>query len=161
PGRTTMHANARRIADFYSAFQRRDAAAMGACYHDAARFSDPVFTDLDAAGARAMWAMLLAGGKDLRIEFGQVQADDTSGSAHWDAWYTFSATGRPVLNRIDASFEFRDGLIVRHQDRFDFHRWAAQALGLPGRLLGGTGFLRRKVQGQAAARLAQWQQRSG
>jgi ketosteroid isomerase-like protein len=156
-----MHANAQRIADFYSAFQRRDAVAMGACYHDAARFSDPVFTDLDAAGARAMWAMLLAGGKDLRIEFSGVEADERGGRAHWDAWYTFSATGRPVLNRIDATFEFRDGLIVRHQDRFDFHRWAAQALGLSGRLLGGTGFLRRKVQGQAAARLAQWQQRKG
>ena len=36
----------------------------------------------------------------------------------------------------------RDGLIVDHVDSFDFHRWAGQALGPSGRLLGGTSFLR-------------------
>ena len=70
------------------------------------------------------------------------------------ARYTFSATGRKVLNRIDASFEFRDGLIVRHIDRFDFWRWSRQALGTPGLLLGWTGFLRGKVRAKAAASLA-------
>ena len=29
---------------------------------------------------------------------------DTTGRAHWDAHYRFSATGRLVLNRIDAAF---------------------------------------------------------
>lgn len=144
------------IERFYSAFQKRDAATMGQCYHDQARFDDPAFPGLDAAGVRAMWAMLCARGKDLRVEFRDVRANGDRGSAHWEAWYTFSASGRPVHNIIDAEFEFRDGLILRHIDRFDFHRWAGQALGLPGKLLGGTGFLQRKVQGQAAKGLAQW-----
>ncbi len=39
-------------------------------------------------------------------------------------------------NRIDATFVFRDGKIVRHTDRFDLRVWAAQALGLKGKLLG-------------------------
>lgn len=154
-----MHPNAQTIETFYRAFQQRDAAAMAACYHEQARFSDPVFPDLDAGGVRAMWAMLLAGGKDLRLEFSGVEADDQHGRAHWDARYTFSASGRPVLNRIDAEFTFRDGLIVRHQDRFDFHAWAAQALGLGGRLFGGSAWLQRKVQAQAAQRLAAWRRR--
>ncbi len=59
-----------------------------------------------------------------------------------------------MLNRIDATFAFRDGLIVRHQDHFDFARWARQALGLPGLLLGWSSFLQNKVRAQAAAGLA-------
>jgi len=154
-----MHPNAELLERFYRAFARRDAATMAACYHRDARFSDPVFPALDHAGVCAMWAMLCANGKDLRLETSGIDADDAHGRAHWDAHYTFSGTGRPVVNRIDASFAFRDGLIVEHRDAFDFHRWAAQALGLSGRLLGGSGWLRRKVQKQAAARLGDWQRR--
>lgn len=155
-----MHANARLIDRFYRAFQQRDAATMGSCYHPQARFSDPAFPDLDAEGVRAMWSLLCARGKDLRLEFRDVQADERTGSAHWEAWYTFSQTGRSVHNIIDARFEFRDGLILRHVDDFDFHRWAGQALGLPGKLLGGTGFLQSKVQAQAAKGLAQFRQKT-
>lgn len=155
-----MHEHAQLIETFYAAFAKRDAAAMAACYHADAQFSDPVFPSLASDGVRAMWAMLCAGGKDLRIETSGIGADAVQGHAHWDAHYTFSGTGRPVLNRIDATFTFRDGLIATHRDVFDFHRWATQALGLPGRLFGGTGWLQRKVQAQAAARLAAWQKRS-
>lgn len=151
-----MHPNAELLERFYSAFARRDAATIAACYHPDARFADPVFPSLDCVGVRAMWAMLCAGGKDLRVDARDIAADDNSGRAHWDARYTFSGTGRPVLNRIDASFSFRDGLIIDHRDDFDFHRWASQALGVSGRLLGGTRWLQGKVQKQAAAKLVHW-----
>jgi hypothetical protein len=75
-------------------------------------------------------------------------------TAHWDAHYTFSATGRAVHNAIDAQFTLRDGLIVRHVDRFDFWRWSRQALGVPGWLLGWTPLLKAKVRAQAAKGLA-------
>lgn len=151
-----MHANAALITRFYQAFQKRDAAAMAACYHPEVRFSDPAFPDLRGPQAGAMWTMLCARGKDLRLEFRDVQADDHRGRAHWEAWYSFTATGRKVHNIIDAEFEFRDGLILRHTDRFDFHRWAGQALGPAGKLLGGFGFLQAKVQKMAAKGLAEF-----
>ena len=50
--------------------------------------------------------------------------------------------------------EFRDGLVIRHVDRFDFWRWSRQALGAPGWLLGWTSLLRGKVRAQAAKGLA-------
>ncbi len=56
-------------------------------------------------------------------------------------------------NIIDAEFEFRDGLILRHVDRFDFYRWSRQALGLPGLLLGWTDKVRNKVKATAAGNL--------
>ncbi len=142
------------IERFYSAFAERDCVTMGACYHDTATFSDPVFGDLNATEVRAMWKMLVINGKDLRITHKVLNEDRNSGSATWDAWYTFSKTGRPVHNRINATFTFKDGLIHSHQDHFDFWRWSRQALGISGLLLGWTPLLKRKVQGMARAGLA-------
>lgn len=147
------HPNAELIRKFYTAFAQRDAAAMAECYHPGVRFSDEVFIDLDGACAAGMWRMLCERGKDLRIEFSDIQADESGGRAHWEAWYTFSVTGRLVHNRIDARFEFRDGRIVRHDDRFSFRAWAAQALGPVGVLFGWTPFLKNRVRSQAAKNL--------
>jgi ketosteroid isomerase-like protein len=155
-----MNANEQLIDRFYRAFQQRDAATMVACYAPDVQFSDPVFTGLAGPRAGAMWRMLCERGKDLKIEFRDVRADDRSGSAHWDAWYTFGGTGRPVHNSIDATFEFAGGRIVRHQDRFNLHRWAGQALGVPGKLLGWTPLLQNKIRKMAATNLDQFLARS-
>lgn len=144
-----MHPNAALIERFYAAFAARDAAGMAACYHPDVVFTDPAFGELRGPRAGAMWAMLVERGKDLQVTWRDVHADDSSGRAHWDARYTFSQTGRRVHNRIDAEFAFRDGLIVRHTDRFDFWAWARQALGPAGLLLGWTPLIRNKVRSTA------------
>jgi ketosteroid isomerase-like protein len=159
------HPNADLVQRFYAAFAALDAATMQACYAPDASFRDAVFTLDGAPQIGAMWRMLCeatqAKGRDVwRLESSAIQADASRGSAHWEAQYRFSATGRLVLNRIDASFEFRDGLILRHVDSFDFWRWARQALGTPGLLLGWTPLLRNKVREQAMANLARFQARS-
>ena len=64
-------------------------------------------------------------------------------------------------NAIDATFEFRDGLIVRHVDRFDFWRWSRQALGPIGLLLGWTPILRRKVRRTVRRTLDAYLQKNG
>jgi ketosteroid isomerase-like protein len=148
-----MHDNERIIRDFYTAFQKRDAAGMAAHYHPEVRFSDPVFPDLRGPRAVAMWRMLCERGADLVIEFRDVSADDRRGAAHWDARYTYSGTGRKVLNRIDATFELEGGKILRHTDSFDLYRWARQALGPVGLLLGWTPMVQNKIRRTAAAAL--------
>ena len=110
-----MHANAALLENLYSAFARRDAATMAACYHPQAHFTDAVF-DLRGAQVGAMWRMLCERGSDLSVEHRGIEADEHRGSAHWEAWYSFSATGRKVHNVIEAQFEFQDGLILRHVD---------------------------------------------
>ena len=152
----SLHRNAELVRDFYTCLANRDARGMAACYHPAVNFSDEVFTNLEGAQARAMWQMLCERGKDLKIEFRDIKADDSTGSAHWEAWYTFSPTGRHVHNKIDARFEFRGGKIFRHRDTFDFQDWAAQALGPKGLLLGWSGFLKKRVRAQAAKSLAEF-----
>lgn len=142
----TEHPNAALIHRFYSAFAARDADTMAACYHPDATFRDPAFGELDAAGTVAMWRMLVGRATDLAITHSGVRADDTDGRAHWDARYTFTQTGRRVVNSIDATFRFRDGRIIRHEDDFSFWRWSRQALGPVGLLAGWTPFLRNKVR---------------
>ena len=151
-----MHANAELIHRFYKAFAERDHETMAACYHPDVAFSDPVFPSLKGAAAGAMWRMLCERADDLVIDHSKVFGDDTTGSAHWEAHYTFGATGRKVHNKIDASFRFSEGLISQHDDVFDFYAWSRMALGPMGMLLGWTPIVRNKVRKQAGGQLTRF-----
>jgi hypothetical protein len=98
--------------------------------------------------------MLLRRSKDLAVSHSDVVGDGDTGSAHWEAHYTFTGTGRKVHNIIDAKFRFRDARIIEHVDTFDFWRWSRQALGLSGVLLGWSPLMQNKARKTAAAGLA-------
>jgi ketosteroid isomerase-like protein len=144
-----MNDNEKLINRFYNSFAQRDYKAMQDCYADNATFSDEAFQNLNSAQVKAMWEMLIKRGKDLQIRFQNVTANEKSGSCEWIANYTFSQTGRKVENHIKANFEFENGKIIKHLDQFDFYKWSSQALGLPGKLLGWTSFLKNKVRATA------------
>lgn len=148
-----MHPNAQLLTGFYQAFNEGDLDAMAAAYSENPHFRDPAFGDLYGSDVMAMWRMLCKGSADLRVTASQISADDTSGRAHWTAVYTFGATGRRVVNEIDANFTFTAGRITDHVDNFNFWRWSRQALGPAGLVLGWTPILRHKVHSQATARL--------
>ncbi|GAA0740268.1 nuclear transport factor 2 family protein [Ideonella azotifigens] len=141
---------------FYDAFTRRDGIAMQACYHPQAHFTDPVF-DLHGAEIGMMWRMLSANARDFRLEYKLLSSTETEATVQWEAWYTFSSTGRPVHNIITAKMQLQEGLLLRHVDVFDFWRWSRQALGPIGLLMGWSGWLQAKVRAKAAAGLAQWE----
>jgi hypothetical protein len=130
---------------------------MASMYAPDAKFHDPVFEDLSGEQAGAMWRMLTGRADDLRIDLLEHEADDERGSAHWQAHYTFTQTGRPVVNDIHADFRFRDGQIAQHVDDFSFYRWARQALGPTGLLLGWTPVVRSSVRRRARAGLEEFQ----
>jgi ketosteroid isomerase-like protein len=154
------NANEELIERFYAAFDRKDGDAMAACYTSDARFDDPVFPGLTGREPGEMWRMLTSRAQDLKIELVEHEARDESGSARWIATYTFTQTGRPVVNDVRATFRFRDGSIAEHRDDFSFHRWSRQALGAPGLLLGWTPVLRAATRKKARAGLDEFM-RSG
>jgi ketosteroid isomerase-like protein len=149
------------IQDFYAAFDQRDGDRMAAFYAPDAHFSDPVFTDLNGDEPGAMWRMLTGRADDLRVELLDHGADGDTGSARWRARYTFTQTGRPVVNDVHATFRFRDGLIAEHRDEFGFHRWSRQALGPTGLLLGWTPVLRSATRKRARAGLDEFMAKDG
>ena len=106
-----------------------------------------------------MWRMLLSRASDLVVTLDSARADDDGGRAQWTARYTFSKTGRKVVNVIRALFAFRDGRIVRHHDSFSFWRWASQALGPAGARAGLAAPLKWKVRKDAARSLEKYRDR--
>jgi ketosteroid isomerase-like protein len=162
-----MHPNQATIERFYAAFAQLDTEGMARCYAEDATFDDEAFSLKGKREVVGMWRMLCdatrAKNRDAwRLAYRDAQADASTGTAHWDAWYRFGATGRMVHNSIAAEFQFGpQGLIKVHQDSFDFWRWSRQALGTPGLLLGWTPLLRGKVRRQAGCNLRKFLEREG
>ena len=149
------------INTFYTAFAKVDWQTMADCYHADVQFSDEAFVGLKGKEVGAMWRMLIErSNSNLIIHFSNVQASAEKGTADWVAEYVFSTTGRKVINHIHAEFEFKDGKIWKHTDSFNLHKWASQAMGLKGQLLGGFGFFRKKVQQTARISLLKFMERT-
>lgn len=132
---------------FYQAFQQLDAKSMADCYHPDVVFNDPVFQNLKYEEVTSMWEMLIKRSKgQLEIDFHSVMGDAEMSQCIWEADYEFSKTGNPVHNIIHSTMEFKDGLIIKHTDEFDFWRWSKMALGLTGVLMGWSPYLKKRVR---------------
>lgn len=131
------------------------------CYHDDIIFEDPAFGILKGEEAKNMWRMLCKTqkGKDFKVMYSNIEYFSEVGKAHWEAFYTFSKTGRKVHNVINASFKFKDGKITNHVDRFNLYRWAKQAMGFKGFLIGWTAFFKRKLNNQTRFLLSEFQKK--
>lgn len=148
-----MHPNEELLNKFYTGFQQRDPDTMTAWYHPKIAFSDPIFQTLKGERAIAMWHMLIGSSKDMEITFRDIRADEQQGTAHWEATYTYGPAHRKMQNIVTAQFRFQDGRILVHQDTFNLEKWAAQALGIPGRLFGWTPLIQQTIRRKAAQAL--------
>ena len=156
-----MTNNEALIHKFYTAFQKVDAAGMNSCYSEDIAFFDPVFGLLEGKAARAMWTMLCQNSTDLSLTYGNIiHLDEEYSTCEWVATYTFSKTGRKVVNRIKANMRFADGLIVEHSDGFSLHKWSSQALGFSGWLLGWNSMFQRKIKNQAKRKLLKFMEKN-
>ncbi|MBK8712214.1 MAG: nuclear transport factor 2 family protein [Niastella sp.] len=146
--------NEELVAKFYTAFQKLDYRAMNNCYSEEIVFFDPVFELLRGNQVRMMWKMLCISAKDLSIQFDDViDRGDGYYTCNWIAQYTFSKTGRQVINRVKAHMKIENGKITEHSDGFSLHKWTGQALGLPGKLFGWNRFFQRRIKNNARAKL--------
>jgi len=149
------------IHSFYQAFKDLDPELMVSHYDENIEFTDPAFGTIKGVDACNMWRMLIGRAhKTLRIEYSDVRSDGDKVTAHLEAFYPFSKTGRSVHNIIEAEFEFREDKIVKHSDSFDFWRWSSMALGLPGILLGWSPLLKNKVRKQCLSYLVDYSKKS-
>jgi ketosteroid isomerase-like protein len=154
-----MPTNEELINKFYTAFGKKDYAAMNSCYSDDIVFFDPVFGLLHNEEPKKMWEMLCKRSADLTITFGNIiHLDEEYSTCDWVAAYTFSKTGRKVVNKIRANMKFANGKIIEHSDAFSLHRWSAQALGFSGWLLGWNRFYQDKIKTGAKKSLLQFMQ---
>lgn len=152
-----MQTNADIISKFYTSFQKLDYTTMNSCYNDDVVFSDPAFGLLRGDEVKYMWEMLCTNAKDFSLTFSNIQLlDEEYATCNWVASYTFSKTGKKVVNRIKTFMKLKDGKIIEHSDAFRLSTWAAQALGLKGQLFGWMGWMKRKIQQNARKSLIQF-----
>ena len=144
------------IERLYDALGRRDGEGAAACYADDAVFEDPAFGRLEDGAVKDMWRMLCERSDDLEVVLLEHGADGDDGWAHWSARYTFTGTGRPVVNDIRSRFRFEGDLVRDQVDTFSLRRWGAQALGSRGTALATVGLLGRAVRKQARGNLARY-----
>lgn len=146
--------NRQVIETFYSAFQQLDYKTMNECYSDDIIFSDPVFLTLRGDYVKGMWEMLCKNARDFSLTYSNIQLlDEEYATCEWTATYTFSGTGRRVVNNIKAFMRLQNGKIIEHSDGFRLSTWIAQALGWKGVLFGWMGFMKRAVQLKAKKNL--------
>src|SRR5688572_7290686 len=149
-----MNNNARVIERFYTAFQQLDHKSMNACYDEDIIFSDPIFLTLRGDEVRCMWEMLCTNARDFSLRFSDIELlDEEYATCRWTASYTFSKTGRKVVNNIKAYMKLKDGKIIEHSDAFRLSTWIGQALGWKGKLFGWMGWMKRAVQRNARKNL--------
>ncbi len=154
-----MASNEELINKFYTAFSQKDHAVMNSCYSDDVVFFDPVFGLLKGNEPKKMWEMLCTRSTDLHLTYGNIiHLDDEYSTCDWVATYTFSKTGKKVVNKIRANMKFANGKIIEHSDAFSLHRWSAQALGFSGWLLGWNRFFQNKIKNSAKKSLLQFMQ---
>ena len=142
------------ISSFYTAFQKLDYKGMNSCYSEDIVFFDPVFNLLEGDMVRSMWEMLCKNAKDFELVFSNItKLDEEYYTCEWMASYTFSKTGKRVINKVKAFMRVADGKIIEHSDSFSLHKWSMQALGFSGWLLGWNRFYQNRIKNQARKNL--------
>lgn len=155
-----MNTNEEIIRRFYTAFQQKDYKTMQDCYSEDPVFNDQVFGLMQGEEVRAMWEMLCKNARDFSLEFSNIKLlDEEYATCNWTARYTFSKTGRNVVNRIKAHMRIQDGKITEHTDEFDIWKWSRQALGLPGLLFGWSGFMKNRIRVNARKNLERFMEK--
>ena len=150
------------INKFYIAFQQLDPAAMNSCYSEDIVFFDPVFGFLKGDAVKSMWKMLCGNAQNFSLSFSNiVQLDEEYNTCDWVASYTFSKTGRRVVNKARAHMRFADGKIIEHSDGFSLHNWSKQAFGLSGVLFGWNSFFQNRIKNQAKRKLLKFMENEG
>lgn len=138
------------VRQFYTSFQKLDAAGMNACYSDEVVFSDPVFLVLKDDEVRAMWEMLCSNARKFSLEFSDIEIiDEEYVTCKWQATYLFSSTRRMVTNHAKAYMRIQNGKITEHSDAFRLSSWIAKAIGWKGVLFGWTEYMKKAVQTRA------------
>ncbi len=148
------HLTSQTLYRYFTALVARDTQGMQNCYAHGVRFEDPIFNLNGDREIMAMWALLFGPGRlptdrtnkgqggltnTWAVDFHTVKTLQNHGSVRWEVTFRYAPTGRIVHNSVYSQFHFDDdGLILSQRDNFDFWRWARQAHGFLGMMLGWT-----------------------
>lgn len=144
-----MHPNELLLTKFFEYLNAHNLERIASCYHEEATFHDIAFNLKGKKQIYAMWDMICSVNKDnipsdIKVHIERLSANDATGSAVVLESYTYRDNNKKVHNKINSTFEFRDGLIYKQNDDCDPVSWANQAFGgIRGFIAGHIEFVRR------------------
>ena len=151
--------NQQVIEQFYTALSNRDIKALSNCYHEEVVYSDVGFGIQKGKDAKLVWQFLMNNvDENFMVTFSDIQANETRGSANWVAKYQFNQ--RNIENQITATFQFQNGKIIYHKDKYSLWKWSQQAFGFLGYLIGWLPLFRWLVRWQMQRTLLDYKNRS-
>lgn len=135
------------VTSFYDCFAKGEAKGMLNFYAEEVIFCDPAFGKLSGNRPHEMWRMLLGRfDEHTTINFEVVETEANKAQVKWTAKYHFGKKRRPVTNRVTSTLILKNEKIVEYYDNFDIWKWAYQAIGIGGLLLGWSKFFQLKIQ---------------
>lgn len=145
-----MHPNEQLLTNLFQCLNAHNASGIAACYREDATFQDIAFRLRNKKQIHAMWDMICSPNKkglsDIKATVQELTANDSTAHAVVIEDYTYRDNGRKVHNKITSTFEFRDGRILKQEDRCDPVSWANQAIGgVKGFIAGHIEFARRLI----------------
>lgn len=117
-------------------------------YHPKAEYMDELFS-LKYREILALWYSCMLPEMKLEVKVKSIEQFKDVVVTKWTISYTISSINRRITLDEIGRFEFEDGLIIRHTDKYSFHSWCTQALGVAGMLASWSKWLRSKVRNQA------------
>ncbi|WP_368487129.1 nuclear transport factor 2 family protein [Spiroplasma sp. DGKH1] len=140
---------------FYTAFANADWKTMNDLYDRNVVFNDEIFTDLNYEYVTAMWESLISNKENnkMKVKY-ELKEENDDVYVVWTASYLFGPKRRQVINIVTSNMEIKNDKIIKHNDSFNFKKWASQALGMPGKLFGNA--LQKKVSKKALENLTNY-----
>ncbi len=137
-----MQSQEELLRRLFACLDAHDHEGMAACYHEQATFEDIAFTLEGRPQIHAMWDMICSPDEkgtpsDIKVTHEDPWADGQKWKIKIVDKYTLRSTNRKVINEIESTFEFRDGLIIKQTDKCHAPDWAWQAYGPGMRILMG------------------------
>ncbi|ARU92149.1 hypothetical protein SCLARK_001685 [Spiroplasma clarkii] len=140
------------VVKFFTALSKGDWKLMNNLYSKDVAFSDTVFGELNYSQITNLWEMLLTENPDLSANF-KIVEDGEVVKVQWVMVSKFGQKHRKVILNILSTLEVSKGKIIKHNDHFDFKKWAKQALGIIGWMLGSKQSFKNRIKEEAFIKL--------
>ncbi len=139
--------NSNVIEQFYTAFSHLNYQQMAGLLSENIIFHDPMFGLLEGEPVFDLWQMRCERLKQFSFSFNGIEELDAEyATCHWSTSFFHRPAGKVVTQHGKSYMRIIDEKIVEHSDGYKLSDWLNAAYGLKGRLLGWTGFMKRKEQ---------------
>lgn len=135
------------VENFYNAFSLLDYSTLKNYLSPNVIYNDPVFGLLEGDAVFKLWKMKCERLREFSFEFGNIEElDNEYATCEWKISFFHRPTGDVVTMPGKAHLRILNNLIAEHSDAYKMSDWLAASKGLRGKLLGWTGFMKRKEQ---------------